>query len=121
MPTEKELLIKTMEDLKGVPYKNWRYFNNGNIEGFAYTPSLMHVNVCHLVGRLDKEGFYLEVEDMENDQRKEYRGVQARNLYDHLPEQLITVSVIVPGFQKPAEATERESLLEKLMKEMEKK
>lgn len=114
MPTEKELLRKTVEDLKEVPYKEWRYFNNGDVEGFAYTPSIMHVNVYHEVTPLGNR-FGMEVEDLSEQDKRTYKGAAVRSLYEHLESQRVTNLPV----SQPTSA--EESLLEKLMKEVEKK
>jgi len=115
MPTEKEQLRRTVEDLKQVPYNEWRYFNNQTATGFTYMPSLMRVSVYHEVAPLGNR-FEMEIEDICEEDKKTYKGDAVRSLYEYLESQ--RARNLPVSTSATEEKSTEESLLEKLSKEL---
>ena len=117
MPNEEELLRRTVEDLKKVPYEKWRHFDSRTTAGFTSLSGLIHVCVYHEITPAGGE-FGMEVHDICEEEKKNYNEIAVRYLYEHLESQRTrNLSVSQLASTNSSEG----SLLEKLSQELNRK
>lgn len=84
MPTGMELLQRTVEELKKVPFKDWKYKLDGNLSSYTYFPPAMRATVCRREDEFSS-CYYMEVKDIAKNKVAVYPYVES--LYHHLEAQ----------------------------------
>lgn len=124
---ESELLRRTVEDLKEVPFNKWEYYIDDRAPCFGYRLKYMHVCITCRGKNADYPGsFRMIVQDSEDAVRSHnlrgsyiagYEGEEVRSLYEHLEVQRLGNFPQTKAEKRSVEI----SLLEKLMKKLERK
>ncbi len=113
--TNKYTLKQVVEELKQVPFNQWRYNQHENTGAFHCQPSLIYVSVSRTTSPRGALKYEMGLNDISEDETLIYKGISVKNLYEHLESQRVRN---LPALSTTEEKSPKESLLEKLSKEL---
>ena len=117
MPTGMELLQRTVEKLKDVEFKHWRYEQDGNLSSYSYFPPSMRVTVCRREDELSR-CYFMRIKDIAENKEVAYSYVES--LYNHLETQRAKNETVPTNEKKPLNTLLNNNLLlERLLETLE--
>lgn len=101
MPTGMGLLHGTVEELKKVDFKHWKYRQYQNASSYSYFPPAMQVTVFCRQDELSK-CYFMDVKDIAENQKVTYPHYPCiESLYDHLEAQRSKDQTVEQASGKP--------------------